>query len=156
MCGYQEILTDPSYAGQLITLTYPEIGNYGANDQDIESKKIHARGLIVRHLSRKYSSWRAQYSLSDFLIKQNIPAISDMDTRAITVHIRDRGAMRCALSSEGLSPNELIAMAKASQPMTGADFTPEVSTNKTYHMGEGKYRVAVMDSALKLIYSINW
>jgi carbamoyl-phosphate synthase small subunit len=149
MSGYQEILTDPSYAGQIITLTYPEIGNYGANDQDLESKKIHARGLIVRHLSRKYSSWRAQYSLSDFLIKQNIPAISDVDTRAITVHIRDRGALRCALSSEGLSPDKLIAMAREAQQMTGADFTQEVTTNKTYHMGEGKFRVAVMDYGIK-------
>src|ERR1700734_4183546 len=69
MTGYQEVLTDPSYAGQTIALTYPEIGNYGANNEDVESKKIHARGLIVRHLSRKYSCWRSQYSLSDFLSK---------------------------------------------------------------------------------------
>src|SRR5271155_4587654 len=98
--GYQEILTDPSYAGQIVTLTYPEIGNYGANDEDLESKKIYARGLVIRHLSRRYSSWRAKYSLSDFLAKQNIVGISDVDTRAITKHIRDKGAMRCALSNE--------------------------------------------------------
>ena len=101
--GYQEILTDPSYAGQIVTLTYPEIGNYGATDEDKESKQIYARGLVIRHLSRRYSSWRADYSLSQFLERQNIIGISDVDTRAITKHIRDKGAMRCALSNEGLT-----------------------------------------------------
>jgi carbamoyl-phosphate synthase small subunit len=149
MIGYQEILTDPSYAGQTVVLTYPEIGNYGANDQDVESTKIHARGLIVRHLSRKPSSWRSQYSLSDFLSQHNIPALSDIDTRAVTVHIRDRGAMRCTLSTEDLSPEQAIAMAKEASPMTGADFTPEVTTSKHYNLGSGKHRVAVLDYGIK-------
>lgn len=147
--GYQEILTDPSYAGQIITLTYPEIGNYGANDEDLESKKIYARGLVIRHLSKHYSSWRAKYSLSDFLAKQNIIGISDVDTRAITKHIRNKGALRCALSSEAYSPDELIAKANAASQMTGADFTTEVSTKKTYHMGNGKHRIAVLDYGIK-------
>ncbi len=147
--GYQEILTDPSYAGQIVTLTYPEIGNYGANDEDLESKKIYARGLVIRHLSRHYSSWRAKYSLSDFLVKQNIVGISNVDTRAITKHIRDKGAMRCALSNEGLSHNQLIEKANAAALMEGADFTAEVTTNKTYHMGSGKDRIAVIDYGIK-------
>ncbi len=149
MTGYQEIMTDPSYAGQVVTLTYPEIGNYGANEEDLESKKIYARGLVIRHLSRRYSSWRAKYSLSEFLAKQNIVGISSVDTRAITKHIRDKGAMRCALSNEGLSPEKLIDMAKKSAAMTGADFTNEVTTNKSYHMGSGQFKVAVMDFGIK-------
>ncbi len=147
--GYQEILTDPSYAGQIITFTYPEIGNYGANDEDLESKKIYARGLVVRHLSRTSSSWRTQYSLSDFLIKQNIVGISGIDTRAITKHIRDKGAMRCAISNEGLSHTELIEKANSAALMEGADFTAEVTTKKTYHMGNGKNRIAVIDFGIK-------
>jgi carbamoyl-phosphate synthase small subunit len=147
--GYQEILTDPSYAGQIVTLTYPEIGNYGGNDEDLESKQIYARGLVIRHLSRNYSSWRAKYSLSDFLAKQNIVGISDVDTRAITKHIRDKGAMRCALSNEGLSYDQLIEKANAAALMEGADFTAEVTTKKPYHMGNGKDRVAVIDFGIK-------
>ncbi len=147
--GYQEIMTDPSYAGQVVTLTYPEIGNYGANDEDLESKQIYARGLIVRHLTRRYSSWRANYSLSDFLAKQNIVGISSVDTRAITKHIRDRGAMRCALSNQGLSQSKLIEMANSADLMAGADYTNEVTTKKLYHMGNGQYRIAVMDFGIK-------
>jgi len=149
MSGYQEVLTDPSYAGQIITLTCPEIGNYGANDEDLESKKIYARGLVVRHLSRTFSSWRAGYSLSDFLLKHNIVGISSIDTRAITVHIRERGAMRCALTSEDFTPAQLIEMAKTAAPMVGADYTAEVTTNKPYHMGDGQYRIAVVDYGIK-------
>ena len=147
--GYQEIMTDPSYAGQVVTLTYPEIGNYGANDEDLESKQIYARGMVIRHLTRRYSSWRATYSLSDFLAKQNIVGISSVDTRAITRHIRDRGAMRCAISNQGLSHTQLIEMANSAAAMVGADYTNEVTTKKTYHMGNGKYRIAVMDFGIK-------
>jgi carbamoyl-phosphate synthase small subunit len=147
--GYQEIMTDPSYAGQIVTLTYPEIGNYGANDEDLESKKIYARGLVIRHLSRTYSSWRAKYSLSDFLAKQNVVGISDIDTRAVTKHIRDKGAMRCALSNEGLSPEQLIEKANSAELMEGADFTAEVTTKKLHHLGSGKHRIAVIDFGIK-------
>jgi len=100
MYGYQEILTDPSYAGQIVTLTTPEVGNYGTNDEDNESRRIFARGLVVRHLSQDYSNWRANQSLDQFLKKYGIVGISDVDTRAITRHIRDKGAMRCAISTE--------------------------------------------------------
>lgn len=150
LTGYQEILTDPSYAGQLVTLTCPEIGNYGVNVDDMESSRIFARGLIVRRLSRRYSNWRATGSLSNFLKQQNIPGISDVDTRAITIHIRDKGAMRCAISTEILDPAELVKVAASSPLMTGADFTGEVSTEKPYEMGSaGDYHVAVMDFGVK-------
>ncbi len=149
LTGYQEVLTDPSYAGQVITLTYPEIGNYGTNEEDLESSRIYARGLIVRHLSRRYSSWRATQSLSEFLSRHKVMGIADVDTRAITRHIRDKGAMRCALSTETLEPEKLVEIACNSPQMSGADFTAEVTATSKYSMGEGDYRVAVMDFGIK-------
>lgn len=149
LAGYQEILTDPSYAGQVITLTYPEIGNYGTNEQDNESRQIFARGLVIRHLSEEYSSWRGQESLHDFLTKQNILGIQGVDTRAITRHIRDKGAMRCAISTEILEPNKLVEAAKRSQEMEGSDLTKEVTTPKVYTMGTGNHHVAVLDFGIK-------
>ncbi len=149
MAGYQEILTDPSYAGQVVTLTYPEIGNYGVADEDMESNRIFARALVVRNLSQIHSNWRAQGSLSHFLASQGIIGISGVDTRAITRHIRDKGAMRCAVSTELLSPEALVAKACSSPLMTGADFTQEVSTAKPYKLGQGNYKVAVMDFGIK-------
>lgn len=149
LTGYQEILTDPSYAGQVITLTCPEIGNYGVNISDMEAAKIFARGLVVRHLSRRTSSWRSTGSLSQFLKQHDVPGISGVDTRAITRHIRDKGAMRCAISSEILDPSELVKVAASSALMTGADFTGEVSTKEPYHLGSGEYHVAVLDYGAK-------
>jgi carbamoyl-phosphate synthase small subunit len=149
LTGYQEILTDPSYAGQVITLTYPEIGNYGISPEDNESAKIYARGLVVHHLSRNHSNWRAAESLSDFLSRHKIVGISGIDTRAITRHIRDKGAMRCAISTEILDPEQLIEVARKSSQMTGTDFTAEVTTLKPYSVGEGKLKVAVLDFGIK-------
>lgn len=149
LTGYQEILTDPSYAGQVVTLTYPEIGNYGCNDQDVESRKIFARALIVRHLSRRHSSWRAETSLDSFLSNQGIMGIEGIDTRSVTRHIRDKGAMRCALSTEVLQEDKLIEIARTSPEMTGADFTSEVTTKKPYKMGDQGIKVAVMDFGIK-------
>ncbi|MFN8550811.1 MAG: glutamine-hydrolyzing carbamoyl-phosphate synthase small subunit [Candidatus Obscuribacterales bacterium] len=151
MIGYQEIMTDASYAGQIVTLTYTEIGNYGTNDEDVEtqSKKIYARGLVVRHLSRQHSSWRASESLHEYLLKHNIIGISDVDTRSITRRIRDKGAMRCALSTVILDETELVKVAQNSPEMTGADFTQEVTATEKYRMGSGKYTVAVMDFGIK-------
>ena len=117
LTGYQEILTDPSYAGQVITFTYPEIGNYGVNAQDNESGKIFARGVVVHHLSRNYSNWRAAGSLSDFLTQHKVIGIAGVDTRGITRHIRDKGAMRCAISTEILDAKELIEVARQSSEM---------------------------------------
>jgi carbamoyl-phosphate synthase small subunit len=147
--GYQEILTDPSYAGQVVTLTYPEIGNYGTTNDDCESDRIFARGLVVRHLSRNYSNWRASNSLPHFLASQGIIGITGVDTRAIARHIRDKGAMRCALSTETLVDSKLTELAQGSPQMTGADFTSEVTTAKTYHLGDNGYKIAVMDFGIK-------
>lgn len=149
LTGYQEILTDPSYAGQVVTMTYPEIGNYGANNDDTESHRIYARGMVVRHLSRRHSSWRAEKSLHQFLAEQQIIGISDVDTRAITRHIRDKGAMRCAISTEILDPAELVDVALKSAQMEGANFTEEVSTREKYTMGSGDFKVAVLDFGVK-------
>lgn len=149
LTGYQEILTDPSYAGQVVTLTYPEIGNYGCNDSDVESHKIFARALVVRHLSRRHSSWRAESSLSSFLENQGIMGIEGIDTRAVTRHIREKGAMRCALSTEVLQEDKLVEIARTSPEMTGADFTSEVTTKKPYKLGNQGIKVAVMDFGIK-------
>lgn len=151
LIGYQEILTDPSYAGQIVTMTFPEIGNYGTNDEDLESTsgQVHARGLVVRHLSKRYSSWRASRSLAQFLSDHGTIGISGVDTRAITRHIREKGAMRCALSTEVLDPAKLVQIAASSPQMTGADFTEEVTTKEPYTVGHGKYKVAVLDYGIK-------
>lgn len=149
MTGYQEILTDPSYAGQIITMTYPEIGNYGANQQDLESSQIYARGMVVRHLSRRHSSWRASGSLPQFLQQHGIIAISDVDTRAITRHIRDKGAMRCAISSEILEPAKLVEVARNSRQMEGSDYTNEVTTKQPYKLGSEGFHIAVLDYGIK-------
>lgn len=149
MCGYQEILTDPSYAGQVITMTYPEMGNYGTNPADVESRKIFARGMVVRHLSRRHSSRLATSSLSQYLQHSGIVGISDVDTRQITRHIRDKGAMRCAISTEILDPAALVEVARGSQEMSGADFTAEVTTPDIYKLGKSGYQIAVMDFGIK-------
>jgi carbamoyl-phosphate synthase small subunit len=151
LIGYQEILTDPSYAGQVVTLTYPEIGNYGTSDKDIEScgGGVHARGLVIRHLSRQFSSWRGESHLTEFMVKHNVIGITGVDTRAVTRHIRDKGAMRCAISSEILAPAELVKIATGEAAMEGADFTGEVTTKKIYKLGSGKHQIAVMDFGIK-------
>jgi carbamoyl-phosphate synthase small subunit len=151
LSGYQEILSDPSYAGQVVTLTYPEIGNYGTNDDDLESVggRVHARGLVIRHLSRSYSSWRGKATLSEFLKKQNIVAVSGIDTRAVTRHIRERGVMRCAISTDVLETKELVKLASEIPTSEGSDWTQEVSTKSIYKIGSGKRRVAVLDFGVK-------
>ncbi|CAN5285065.1 glutamine-hydrolyzing carbamoyl-phosphate synthase small subunit [soil metagenome] len=154
LMGYQEVLTDPSYAGQVITLTYPEIGNYGTTEDDIESRSIFAKALVIRHLSRKVSNHRATGTLHAFLEKYNIPGISDVDTRAITRRLRDQGAMRCAVSTEAdvLSEGgrEKLQAALAAAPhMTGQDLTNEVTTKERYTIGTGNIKVAVFDFGIK-------
>ena len=149
MYGYQEILTDPSYAGQIITFTSPEIGNYGTNDGDMESRSIYARGICVRQLSRKFSSWRGQSTLDEFLKKYSIVGISDIDTRAVTRHIRDKGAMRSVISSEITDPDEAVEKARSMPKMEGLNLTMEVTCPREYTTGEGKYKIAVLDFGIK-------
>lgn len=152
--GYQEILTDPSYAGQVITLTYPEIGNYGVNDSDMESRTIFARGMVIRNLARKHSNHRATASLDTFLKKYDIPGISDVDTRAITIKLRDQGSMRCVISTEAdvlteAGRNRLEKAVADAPQMAGLDLTGEVSTKEIYTIGTGKIKVAVFDFGIK-------
>jgi carbamoyl-phosphate synthase small subunit len=130
--GYQEILTDPSYCGQIVTMTYPLIGNYGINEEDIESRKIFAEGFIVRELSRTVSNWRSGRSLDDYLKSQNIPGISDIDTRSLVRHIRERGSMRGCLSTRATSEEEVVARARTAPDMVGLDLASVVSCETSY------------------------
>jgi len=132
MTGYQEILTDPSYCGQIITMTYPLIGNYGVNNQDVESRRVFAEGFVVRELSRAVSNWRADGSLDQYLKASGIPGISDIDTRSLVRHIRERGSMRGCLSTRGASPEEVIARARSAPEMVGLDLASVVTCKQPY------------------------
>jgi len=127
MSGYQEILTDPSYCGQMVTMTYPLIGNYGINSEDVESERIQVKALLVKECQKYPSNWRSQGSLADYLKASNIPGIEGIDTRALTRHIRLQGAMKAALSTEDLEPDSLIEKARQSPDMAGRDLVKEVT-----------------------------
>jgi len=126
MTGYQEILTDPSYRGQIVTMTYPEIGNYGINSEDVESAKPHLAGFIVRQRSRRVSNFRAQGELHDYLVRHGIVAMEGIDTRALVRRLRIHGAMKGVLSSVDLDDARLVAKAKASPGLVGRDLVREV------------------------------
>ncbi len=132
MAGYQEILTDPSYKGQIVTMTYPLIGNYGVNSEDVESRKPFVEGFVVKECSRIVSNWRSQKSLDDYLQENNIMGIEGIDTRALTRHIRLQGAMRAVLSTEDLDDKSLVKKAKSSQGLVGRDLVKEVACGQTY------------------------
>lgn len=132
MTGYQEILTDPSYHKQIITLTYPHIGNTGTNTEDYESEKSFASGLVIKEASLLSSSWRNQTHFRDFLIKENIVAISDIDTRKLTNHIRKYGSLSACIASDANDINHLITKAKKFSGLNGMDLAKEVSTNEIY------------------------
>lgn len=132
MTGYQEIITDPSYRGQIVTLTYPLIGNYGMNPEDAESSQAQVRGLVIGELSPIASNFRSQQSLADYFTEHKIIGIEDIDTRALTKHLRTAGAMRSCITTE-LTAEEAIQAAKDSAPMAGSDFVKEVSTEENYH-----------------------
>ncbi|MBT7253966.1 MAG: carbamoyl phosphate synthase small subunit, partial [Planctomycetaceae bacterium] len=119
MTGYQEILTDPSYCGQIVTMTYPEIGNYGVNSDDVESGKPQLSGFIVREISRIASNFRSEGTLSDYLKEHNIIALAGIDTRALVRRIRTQGAMKGILSTEDLDDASLVEKAKASPGLVG-------------------------------------
>jgi len=127
MSGYQEILTDPSYCGQMVTMTYPLIGNYGINDQDMESDRIQVKALLVKEYQEYPSNWRSKRSLADYLIASNIPGLEGIDTRAVTRHIRLAGAMKAALSTQNLDRDSLVQKAKESPDMMGLDLVKEVT-----------------------------
>jgi carbamoyl-phosphate synthase small subunit len=132
MTGYQEILTDPSYSGQIVTMTYPLIGNYGVNEQDIESRAVFAQGFVVRELSRAYSNWRACGSLEQYLKGAGVPGISDIDTRSLVRHIRERGSMRGCLSTRLLDEQSVVDRARTAPEMVGADLASVVTCSEPY------------------------
>jgi carbamoyl-phosphate synthase small subunit len=130
--GYQEIFTDPSYSGQIVVLTNPQIGNYGANEYDEEAARPHIEGLVVREFSPIASNWRSEENAERFLSDQGIPVASEIDTRALVRHLRTRGVMRGVLSVEGSDPKELVERARQSPSMTGLDLATRVSTVESY------------------------
>ncbi len=132
LCGYQEILTDPSYCGQIVTMTMTQIGNYGINPADAESSRPHVLGLVVRAVSPITSNWRSQQSLPDYLDAHGLPGIAGVDTRAITKILRVHGAMRACLSTEGISADEAVSRARAWPGLVGQDYVREVTTNTIY------------------------
>jgi carbamoyl-phosphate synthase small subunit len=125
--GYQEILTDPSYKGQIVAMTYPEIGNYGINSTDVESWKPHVAGFLVRELSATVSNWRAEGSLPDYLAKHQIPGVAGIDTRTLTKKLRVQGAMKACISTEELTDREAVARAREWRGIVGVDLVREVA-----------------------------
>lgn len=140
MTGYQEILTDPSYRGQIVAMTYPEIGNYGVNAEDVESWKPHLAGFVVRHCSRHASSFRSSGSLEDYLAANRIVGIEGIDTRALVRRIRIRGAMKGVLSTTDLDAGRLVAKAKASPGLVGRDLVREVIPEASIPWNEPLHR----------------
>jgi carbamoyl-phosphate synthase small subunit len=132
MTGYQEVLTDPSYRGQIVAMTYPLIGNYGTNALDQESRSPHVRGFVIEELSGMPSSWRSEKSLDDYLAEWKIPGVQGIDTRALTRHLRERGAMKACLTTEEISPEEARQRAVEGDGVIGMDYVREVSTAHPY------------------------
>ena len=145
--GYQEIITDPSYAGQIITFTQPHIGNYGTVDLDNESVRPFARGVVMRQMARRHSNWRAQDSLLSSLQRWGIPAIGGIDTRRLTRRLRDAGAMSGSFGTA--DPKVLLQAAQKEKGTAGVDLVSQVTTQSAYEMGSGKYKVVAYDFGIK-------
>jgi len=146
MSGYQEILTDPSYCGQMVTMTYPLIGSYGINDRDIESERIQVKALLVKEYQKYPSNWRSQRTLSEYLKSNSIPGMEGADTRAITRHIRLAGAMRAALSTMDPDPDSLVEKARQAPDMVGLDLVKKVTCTVPILWQDG--RTAKLDGGL--------
>ena len=138
MSGYQEILTDPSYSGQMVTMTYPLIGNTGINPEDIESGRIQVAAFLVREYQRHPSNWRSAQSLAEYLSDQGVLGIEALDTRALTRHIRNAGAMRAVVSTKDLEADALVARARAAPSMVGQDLAQAVTTSAAYRWQDGR------------------
>jgi carbamoyl-phosphate synthase small subunit len=152
MTGYQEVLTDPSYAGQIVCMTYPLIGNYGVNSEDEESSRPWVEGFVVREASRIASSWRARETLDAYLKRWNIVAIEGIDTRALVRHIRDKGAMRACLSTTELDEEHLVEKARQSPSMENRELASVVTTEKPYEVtpvGDERFHVVCYDFGVK-------
>ncbi len=147
MTGYQEVLTDPSYRGQMIVMTYPLIGNYGVNEEDVESDRIQAAAFIVREYQPHVSNFRATSTLADYLNSQKILGVEGLDTRALTRHLRTAGAMRGFISCHDLDPESLINRALQTPVMIGRDLVGEVTTDKPYRWVQGKPEKFSQDAA---------
>lgn len=151
MTGYQEILTDPSYRGQIVVMTYPLIGNYGINSVDVESTGPQVAGFIVREKSPMESNWRSEESLENYLKRHGIMGLARIDTRALTKHIREKGAMRAVMSTTDLDPASLVEKARRIPPMEGSDLVREVTVSEPYvWQEEGRFTIAVLDCGVKL------
>ncbi|MGF7230780.1 glutamine-hydrolyzing carbamoyl-phosphate synthase small subunit [Arachidicoccus sp.] len=152
MTGYQEVFTDPSYYGQILIMNNVHIGNYGTKNTDVESSSVKIKGLIGRNLEDKYSRIQADSSLSDYLIKNNIVSIADIDTRALVTYIRNKGAMNCIISSEITDIEELKAKLAKVPEMEGLDLADEVTTKEEYELGNptSPIKIAVLDFGIKM------
>jgi len=136
MTGYQEILTDPSYKGQIVTMTYPLIGNYGINEVDVESWRPHVAGFVIRELSPVVSNWRADYSLAEYLERNALPGLQGIDTRALTKKLRVRGALNGFISAEDIGDAEAVQRAKAWPGLAGVDYVKEVTHQNAFRWDE--------------------
>ena len=136
MTGYQEVLTDPSYSGQIITFTYPELGNTGVNPADEESSRVQAKAVIARNITERPSNWRSTQSLPEYLQERNIPGIFGLDTRSLTRKLRDYGAINGGISTEILDPNRLLDLVKQAPDMNGLNLVKDITTDKTYQWSE--------------------
>lgn len=146
MSGYQEIITDPSYTGQIITMTYPQIGNYGINEKDIESNGPSIKALIVKEVSGVASNYRSNMSLDEYLKKHKIIGLSNIDTRALVRHIREKGAMRGIISTVEMDESVLIKKVEQSESMVGADLVKEVTTKESYSWSQSTLDNTVFDN----------
>jgi carbamoyl-phosphate synthase small subunit len=152
MTGYQEILTDPSYAGQIVCMTYPLVGNYGVNEQDAESRRPWAEGFVVREASRVASNWRATETLDSYLKRHKIVGIEHIDTRALVRHIRDKGAMRAVISTIDADEASLLEKVRNSPPMQNRELASAVTVEETYNFApqaEEKFHVVAYDFGVK-------
>lgn len=164
MTGYQEILTDPSYCGEIVTMTYPQIGNYGVNREDVESGKPHLAGFVVKEYCDFPSNWRSDMSLNDYLVENGVVGIQGIDTRALVRHIRDKGAQNGIISSVDLDPESLVAKARQAPSLVGRDLVREVTCEAPYQWqeslwtldhgygqaeGEGRFKVVAYDFGIK-------
>ena len=155
LCGYQEVLTDPSYAGQIVTMTYPHIGNYGVNREDVESSHPQVSGFVVREASTVASSWRSSGELHRYLDEAEVVGISEIDTRELTRHLRTFGAKRGVVSTLDLDPDSLVRKARGSRNMVGLDLAREVTCLQPYEFGAAKgsppvpFKVVAYDFGMK-------
>ena len=164
MTGYQEILTDPSYRGQIVLMTYPLIGNYGVNEEDAESRRPWANGFIVKEASRIASSWRGRLTLQDYMARHGVVGLQGIDTRALTRHLRDHGAQEGLISTVDLDERRLVERARALPPLVGRDLVTEVTADRPFTWSQGlwdrargyaepaappRFRVVAYDSGIK-------